>query len=195
VPQTKPPYPLEFREHALALLAVSARARAVREAAKGAAEGVAGAGGRAGEGAGGAGAGGAGGGGAAEGRPAAQPLAQIARELGVSAQTLHAWRRRAEVEKRQAEVDAGTREGLWDREWDGVADGVTDGVRGVAGVADGAADGARDGVRDGAADGVRGLTSKEREELRALRKENLSLRNEREILLKAGVFFAQETGK
>ena len=161
MPQTKPPYPLEFREHALALLAVSARARAVREAAKGAAEGVAGAGG--------AGAGGARGGGAAEGRPAAQPLAQIARELGVSAQTLHAWRRRAEVEKRQAEVDAGTREGLWDREWDGVADGVTDGVR--------------------------GLTSKEREELRALRKENLSLRNEREILLKAGVFFAQETGK
>ena len=180
---------MEFREHALALLAVSARARAVREAAKGAAEGVAGAGGRAGEGAGGAGAGGARGGGAAEGRPAAQPLAQIARELGVSAQTLHAWRRRAEVEKRQAEVDAGTREGLWDREWDGVTDGVTDGVR------DGVRDGARDGVRDGAADGVRGLTSKEREELRALRKENLSLRNEREILLKAGVFFAQETGK
>jgi transposase-like protein len=174
VPQTKPPYPLEFREHALALLAVSARARAVGEGAKGAAGGAAGAGGRAGA-SGGAGAGegagagpgaGAKGAGGAEGRAAARPLAQIARELGVSAQTLHAWRRRAEVEKRQAEVDAGMREGLWDGEREGVPEREREGLR-----------------------------SEEREELRALRKENLSLRNEREILLKAGVFFAQETGK
>jgi transposase-like protein len=50
----------------------------------------------------------------------ARPLAEIARELGVSAQTLHAWRRRAEVEKRQAEVDEGKREGLRDGEREGL---------------------------------------------------------------------------
>ncbi len=39
-----------------------------------------------------------------------------------------------------------------------------------------------------------GLTTKEREELRKLRRENRILREEREILKKAAAFFAKEDG-
>ena len=39
-----------------------------------------------------------------------------------------------------------------------------------------------------------GLTSDEREELRRLRRENVRLKQERDLLKRAAAFFAQETG-
>ena len=74
-------------------------------------------------------------------RVSGKPVSQIAKDLDVSEQTLYVWRR-------QADIDAGKREGL---------------------------------------------TTEEREELRALRKENRNLKMEKEILKKAAVFFAKET--
>lgn len=93
MPNSKPPYPPEFRREALELLRVSGK-----------------------------------------------PVSRVAKDLGVSEQTLYVWRK-------QAEVDEGKREGL---------------------------------------------TSEEREELRALRRENRTLQMEKEILKKATAFFARE---
>jgi len=76
-------------------------------------------------------------------RASGKPHAQIARELGMTGETLRRWRK-------QADVDEGKRSD--------------------------------------------GLSSDEQEELRRLRREHRSLREEREILNKAAACFAQETG-
>ena len=47
------------------------------------------------------------------------------------------------------------------------------------------------GIGDGQ---EKGLTTREREELRRLRRENRILREEKEILAKAAAWFAEETG-
>ncbi len=74
-------------------------------------------------------------------RSSGKPVAQIARDLGVSFESLRHW-------VKQAAVDEGSREGL---------------------------------------------TTDERSELTKLRRENQTLRQEREILKKAAAFFARES--
>lgn len=75
-------------------------------------------------------------------RESGRPRAQIARELGVTSETIRQW-------MKQADID--------------------------------------DGRRDD------GLTTEEREEVRALRRRVKVLEQEREILKRAAAFFAQET--
>jgi transposase len=77
-------------------------------------------------------------------RASSKPVAEIARQLEVSHETLRAW-------IKQADID--------------------------------------DGLRHD------GLTTEETEEVRQLRREVKRLREEREILVKAAAFFAQETGQ
>jgi transposase len=77
-------------------------------------------------------------------RSSGKPMAQIARQLEVTSETLRIW-------VRQAEVDEGLR--------------------------------------------MDGLTTEETEEVRRLRREIKTLREEREILIKAAAFFAKETGQ
>ena len=74
-------------------------------------------------------------------RTSGKPVAQIARDLGVSFESLRQW-------AKQAAIDEGAREGL---------------------------------------------TTDERSELTKLRRENQTLRQEREILKKAAAFFARES--
>lgn len=73
-------------------------------------------------------------------RSSEKPLSELARDLGVSTETLRNW-------TKQQQIDTGKRDGL---------------------------------------------TTDEREELRRLRRENKSLREEREVLRKATAFFAAE---
>lgn len=77
-------------------------------------------------------------------RTSGKSLAQIARELEVSSETLRLWRTQADID---------------------------------------------DGLRHD------GLTTEETEEVRRLRREIKTLREEREILVKAAAFFAKETGR
>jgi transposase len=77
-------------------------------------------------------------------RTSGKSIAQIARELDVTSETLRIWRKQADID---------------------------------------------DGLRHD------GLTTEETEEVRQLRREVKRLREEREILLKAAAFFAQETGQ
>jgi len=77
-------------------------------------------------------------------RTSGKPMAQIARELEVTTETLRQW-------LKQADIDDGRRHD--------------------------------------------GLTTEETEEVRRLRREVRTLREEREILLKAAAFFAKETGQ
>jgi transposase len=77
-------------------------------------------------------------------RSSGKPMAQIARDLGVTSETLRIW-------MKQADIDEGLRHD--------------------------------------------GRTTEETEEVRRLRPEIKTLREEREILVKAAAFFAQETGQ
>ena len=76
-------------------------------------------------------------------RTSGRSVAQIARELVVTTETLRQWRKQADID---------------------------------------------DGLRHD------GLSTEDTEEVRRLRREVKTLREEREILLKAAAFFAQETG-
>src|SRR5438270_1875851 len=76
-------------------------------------------------------------------RTSGKSIAQIARELDITTETLRIWRKQADID---------------------------------------------DGLRHD------GLTTEETEEVRQLRREVRRLREEREILLKAAAFFAQQTG-
>jgi transposase len=77
-------------------------------------------------------------------RTSGKSIAQIARELEVTSETLRIWRKQADID---------------------------------------------DGLRHD------GPTSDETEEVRRLRREVKTLREEREILIKAAAFFAKETGQ
>lgn len=76
-------------------------------------------------------------------RDSGEPVKKIARDLGISPETLRTWVKQDKIDRGEGEPGA--------------------------------------------------LTSAEREELRTLRKRNLELEREREILVKAAAFFAKET--